>query len=821
MTEDAIHSAVEPVERARQPASGTTGREGTFLSLLPAAPADRRLAIAVVLASVLLFAALAPFARVPLARVEPFIPIYESALVIVDLITAVLLFGQFAILGSAALFALALGYVFTSLMTVAHGLTFPGLFAPGGLLGAGVQSTAWIYMFWHAGFPLVVIAYALLRDRGAASDWTRGMARSWIAAGIGSVVVVVCGMTALATAGEGALPTIMQGNAQAGAAVPVAYLVWSTSILALAVLWLRGRHSVLDVWLMVVMCAWILDLALSLVLVGARFDLGFYAGRSYGLLAASFVLIVLLLETGRLYASTARSLETVTAEKMQVDRRHSMLVQSSPAGILSVDSRFCVQSWNPACERIFGFTSEDALGKRPPFVPEERIEQSLATFRRVLAGEVVTNLNLHRRRKDGTPIEISVSASPIIESDGKPSGATYVVEDVTERNRLQAQLSQAQKMEAVGQLTSGVAHDFNNLLTVIMGNLDMLESSIGDRPADVASLQSAFGAANRAAELTRQLLAFSRRQPLEPRAVQLNKRVEGMTQLLSRTIGEQIEIKLKTSPDLWRVLVDPTQLDSALANLAVNARDAMPDGGTLIIETANAPLDEVYAAQHAEVTAGDYVALSVSDTGTGMPPEVVARVFEPFFTTKAAGKGTGLGMSMVFGFIKQSGGHIKIYSEVGYGTTVRLYLPRARAEGDAMGEAAPAASAPMAKAGEAILLVEDEASVRQMAVQSLSRFGYQVLIAADGPTALEILDRGSRIDLLFTDLIMPGGTNGTELAGAARLRRPGLKILFTSGYTEPALASQMLQIDGAALLSKPYRIADLARKVRETLDRAP
>ncbi|MBI1776724.1 MAG: response regulator [Proteobacteria bacterium] len=388
-----------------------------------------------------------------------------------------------------------------------------------------------------------------------------------------------------------------------------------------------------------------------------------------------------------------------------------------------------------------------------------------------------------------------------------------------EHRAMERQFAQAQKMEAVGQLTGGVAHDFNNLLTVIMGNLELLEFSLKGRPEDIASLQAALGATLRGAELTRQLLAFSRRQALEPRIVRINKLVKGMTRLLSRTIGENVEISRKTSPDLWPVLVDPTQLESALVNLAVNARDAMPNGGKLTIETANAPLDESYAAQYAEVTAGDYVALSVSDTGIGMPPEIVARVFEPFFTTKEIGKGTGLGMSMVFGFVKQSLGHIKVYSEVGHGTTVRLYLPRAQVQGDAKAQPAPAETPSMAQSGEVILLVEDDASVRKIAMQNLARFGYQVLDAVDGPTALAVLDRSGRIDLLFTDLIMPGGMDGTELADRARQRRPGLKILFTSGYTEPALASKMLRIDGAAVLPKPYRIADLGRKVREVLDR--
>ncbi|MBI1776721.1 MAG: PAS domain S-box protein [Proteobacteria bacterium] len=509
-------------------------------------------------------------------------------------------------------------------------------------------------------------------------------------------------------------------------------------------------------------------------------------------------------------------------QERETRQRLETILAHTPLGCVVADAEFRYTYWNSAAERMFGYSSTEVMGLDPigTIVPVEERDEAEARRARLRKGDMYIHGVSKRVRKDGSIFDCEWHNTPLMGVDGSYQGVVTLCQDITERRNTEAALRQSAKMEAVGQLTGGVAHDFNNLLTVIMANLELLELSFKDRPEENASFQAALGAALRGAELTNQLLTFSRRQKLEPRVAQINELVEGMTRLLQRTIGENIEISLTTAPDLWSVQVDPTQLETALTNLVVNARDAMPNGGKLVIETANAPLDEVYAAQHAEVTAGDYVALSVSDTGTGMPPEVVARVFEPFFTTKEVGKGTGLGMSMVFGFVKQSGGHVKIYSEVGHGTTIHLYLPRAAHTADATALPASAEMPAPAQNGEVILLVEDEESVRAIVVQNLLHLGYQVVDAMDGPSALELLDRSGRVDLLFTDMVMPGGMNGTELAARARQRRPGLKILFTSGYTEPALASQMLRIDGAAVLPKPYRIADLGRKVRDILDRA-
>ena len=515
--------------------------------------------------------------------------------------------------------------------------------------------------------------------------------------------------------------------------------------------------------------------------------------------------------------------EIVRAQALEqaTGRRLEMILNRMPLGCIVTDSELRYTYWNPSAEQILGHRFADVNGLRAVDIGTNLDDPAVVAARQARyrigdADELITTSNL---TKDGRRIKCEWYTTPMIGTDGAFQGVIALFQDATERSHAEEALRQAQKMEALGQLTGGVAHDFNNLLTVIMANIELVEPSCGDRPDEAESLQAALSAAIRAGELTRQLLAFSRRQTLEPRIVQINDLVREMMRLLSRTIGESVETVVETSPDAWLVRVDPTQLESALANLVVNARDAMSGGGRVVIETANAPLDEAYAAQHAEVTAGDYVVLSVSDTGSGMSPEVAARVFEPFFTTKEVGKGTGLGLSMVFGFVKQSGGHIKVYSELGIGTAIRLYLPRA-IDGDAAAEPATVETPAPARAGETILLVEDDDAVRETVMRHFLRFGYQVLDARNGSVALAILDRGDRVDLLFTDMVMPGGMNGAELAIRARERRPGLKVLFTSGYTAPALASQMLQVDSAAILSKPYRIADLAREVRTLLDRA-
>jgi PAS domain S-box-containing protein len=1161
-----------------------------FLSTATPTGRDRRLAIAAVLLSLLVFVAAIPFARLPLPQVWAFIPVYQSALAIGSLITAILLFAQFSILRSRSLLVLACGYLFTALMAVVHMLTFPGLFSPTGLLGAGPQSTAWLYMFWHGGFPLAVITYALVKGDARAAT------RLGLLLGIVGVAAAVVALAAVATVGQAHLPDIMRGNSYAPAMNFTVSTVWALSVVAVIVLWLRRPHTVLDLWLMVVMSAWTFDVALSAVLNAGRFDLGFYAGRIYGLMAAAFVLLVLLLQTGALYARLARLLVTEQREReREVEERHQIFdisvdlilvtdrhgtfvrvshsvtpllgydpgemighsasdfiypddleptrsemrlarrgeqtrsfetryihkdgrvvtlawsgawsepaqqhlfigrdtteqkladaklheqkilldaalqnmshglcmfdadgrvvlfnehyrammglpaeflqdlslldlfkhrrttgdfvgdpeeffvgvmadvragkwdtkimesrngrtlrvvdrpmagggwvatfeditewqkaqvairdyaereqlfiaaVESSNDAIVTKSLDGIITGWNHAAERLFGYSPQEAIGNSIDIiVPDELRGEVRDILARIKNGEKIDHHETVRTDKAGRRIDVSLSVSPVksqsgviigaakvvrdigakkknqealLESeqlaraiidtaldafiqldeggtvigwspkaeamfgwsreeilgrnlgdliipaanraafseriaqflrgaaDGNPGrryeasslrrdgsqfdtevsltalrrrGGTIVnafIRDITDKTAAEQQLRQSQKMESVGQLTGGIAHDFNNMLTVITGTIDILTDAVSGKPELVAIAKLISEAADRGAELTGHLLAFARKQPLQPREIDANALMIESEKLLRRTLGEQVEIDLRLENDVWPALIDPSQLTSALLNLAVNARDAMPDGGKLTLETKNVVLDQGYARTNAEVQAGDYVMVAVSDTGDGIPEAIRQKIFEPFFTTKEVGRGTGLGLSMVYGFVKQSGGHIKVYSEEGYGTTFKLYLPRASARAEAIAEASQESA--IEGGTETILVVEDDALVRGAVTTRLQNLGYKTLAAANAAEALAIADIGAQFDLLFTDVIMPGTMNGRQLAEEMAKRRTSLKVLFTSGYTENAIIHHGRLDPGVLLLAKPYRNMELARMLRSALD---
>jgi signal transduction histidine kinase len=396
-----------------------------------------------------------------------------------------------------------------------------------------------------------------------------------------------------------------------------------------------------------------------------------------------------------------------------------------------------------------------------------------------------------------------------------------VASEVEQRQRVEETLRQAQKMEAIGQLTGGIAHDFNNLLTVIGGNIEHAQLRFPDMPDLQRSLSAALRGTSRAALLTQRLLVFSRRQPLAPQMVTLNKVVSGMSELLQRTLGEGVAVETVLAGGLWPTFADMNQLENALINLAVNARDAMPAGGKLTIETANCYLDEAYTEKQGELRPGQYVGVFVTDTGMGMPEEVIAKAFEPFFTTKEVGQGTGLGLSQVYGFLKQSGGHVKIYSEVGQGTTVKLYFPRHHTK-DAVADAPAAPGAlPQAKPGEAVLVVEDDPDVRSFTTEMVQNLGYRVLSAADGVTALQLLEMHPETMLLFTDVGLPKGMNGRQLADEAMRRQPALKVLFTTGYARNAIVHHGRLDPGVEVVFKPFAYAELAAKIRRVLDSSP
>ena len=923
----------------------TNSDRNFFLSTMPATGRDRMIALAVVGVSTILFVCAAMFATVQLTPAPAFIASYQSALAINDLITAILLYSQFTILRSRALLLLASGYLFTAIAAIVHALTFPGLFAPTGLLGAGPQTTAWLYQIWHGVFPLVVLGYALLKDSDGGVR-IKGSADRAIMGSITAVVAAISIAAWIVTARHDILPVMLSGGHFTATLIGVLSTLLFFSFAALVTLWFRRPHSVLDVWLMVVMCAWLFDIALSGVLNAARFDLGFYAGRIYGLCAASFVLAVLLFDNVALQAHLSRLLGTVRRQAASERQYHSererlfsAVVESSNDAIITKTLDGTITAWNKAAERLFGYSAAEAVGKSIDIiVPPDRRADVDDILTRIGRGERIEQHQTTRLRKDGRQVDVSLSVSPIHSITGEIVGASKIAHDVTESKRTQsalnqeieerqrifetsqdlilvtdtagnfiqvspsamtilgrrpedmigrsaiefihpddlentrnemraarrgrqmrnfetrylhqdghavtltwmgtwsepvrrhffigrdltekqaaeAQIRQAQKMDAVGQLTGGVAHDFNNILTVITGTIGILAEAVANKPELATIARLIDEAADRGANLTKHLLAFARKQPLQPREIDVNALVLETAKLLHPTLGEHIQITPLLAADAWTAMVDPNQLSTAILNLALNARDAMPNGGKLALETSNIYLDEAYAGMHSEVTVGNHVMIAVSDTGSGISPANLERVFDPFFTTKEIGKGTGLGLSMVFGFVKQSGGHIKIYSEEGHGTTVKIYLPRATGLEQTAAEAA-IATAQVEGGSETVLVVEDDAMVRQYVITQVESLGYTTFEAANAAEALKLIDGNPTIDLLFTDVIMPGTMNGRLLADEALRRRPALKTLYTSGYTENAIVHHGRLDSGVLLLAKPYRKSELARMLRMAL----
>lgn len=434
---------------------------------------------------------------------------------------------------------------------------------------------------------------------------------------------------------------------------------------------------------------------------------------------------------------------------------------------------------------------------------------------RVLRGDAFENLEMIVRPHSGNNTRhLMISGRPMHDGQGNISGAVLVYHDATSSRETERQLHQSQKLDSIGKLTGGVAHDFNNMLTVISGNTETLVASLKDQPELQRTARLIDDAAERCAELIQHLLAFARKQPLQPRDVEINAAIVDIARLLRPTLGEQIQIETVLEQGPMTSHIDPSRLTNAVLNMAINARDAMPSGGKLLLETHRVVLDEAYAQANAEVRPGPYVMLAVSDTGTGMPLSVQDKAFEPFFTTKEVGKGSGLGLSMVYGFVKQSGGHIKIYSEQGHGTTIKLYLP----PGEGIAEAA-AAIAPQSEGGaETIFVVEDDTLVRNFVTAQLQSLGYKTVAAADSRAALQLIEAGQAFDLLFTDVVIPGGMSGRELADEVAKRRPGVKVLYTSGYTDNAIVHHGKLDDGVMLLTKPYRRNQLAEMIRKALN---
>jgi PAS domain S-box-containing protein len=494
------------------------------------------------------------------------------------------------------------------------------------------------------------------------------------------------------------------------------------------------------------------------------------------------------------------------------------IIDTALDAFIQMDENGTISDWNSQAEKIFGWSRSEALGGKLSelIIPEiHRLahKSGLEHFLRTGEGRILgRRLEIEARRRDGKEIKVELSVTALRRRDGVVFNG--FMRDLTDRIAAEDRIRQAEKMEAVGQLTGGIAHDFNNILTVITGTIEILAEAVEKEPQLAAITKMIDEAALRGADLTQHLLAFARKQPLQPRETDVNTLIIDTVKLLRPTLGEQIEIESVFEDEACAATVDPNQLATAILNLALNARDAMPDGGKLILETGSAFLDENYASMHADVRPGRYALIAVSDTGTGIPAGILDKVFNPFFTSKGPGKGTGLGLSMVYGFVKQSAGHIKIYSEEGHGTTIKIYLP----PGTGALLAAEASTASAVQGGhETILVVEDDKLVRDYVLTQLHSLGYVTLDTANGAEALAIVEAGNEFDLLFTDVIMPGTMNGRQLANELQKSKPGLKVLFTSGYTENAIIHHGRLDSGVLLLAKPYRKSDMAGMIRKAL----
>lgn len=523
-------------------------------------------------------------------------------------------------------------------------------------------------------------------------------------------------------------------------------------------------------------------------------------------------------KTIRLHGTVQDITDRVIAEQQVLQTRdfYELTLDAMPTLVTYTDSNLTITYANKAVHEWLDLGRDQVIGMNLRDASTPDVYASIAEHvQAALRGE--QNSTTYTATRNGRSRDWQAHFVPEIAANGEVRGFFTIVYDLTELKRLEARLLQAQKMEAIGQLTGGIAHDFNNLLGVVLGNLQLLERNLQDQPAMSRKIHTAMRAAVRGADLTRRLLAFARRQILAPAVLDLNRQLAGITDLMQRTLGESVEVRMVQTPQLWHTRVDSGQFENAILNLAINARDAMTQGGRLTVRTQNVGLDVQFCREHPQVEPGEYVSISVTDTGTGIEPDVLPRVFEPFFTTKESGKGSGLGLAMVHGFAEQADGLATIESKLGRGTTVTIYLPRcqeqhATREDSIITKFSPGGS-------ESILVVEDDADLRETVVTALTQLGYRALPAANAETALRILAGPEHIDLLFTDVMMPGGTLGPALAERARELRPDIEVLFTTGYAENSVLSSNTAITAADVIYKPYRNEELAMRVRYILDR--
>ena len=795
----------------------------TFANAAPG-PRQRQFAGLVCLAFAALSLALLPFVGQPMAPMPGFVASHQSALTVVYAVTTALFFAQYRRTRSVPLLVLSSGGLYVTLIVAMQLLSFPNVFGTARILGSSPATTTWLWTLWHLGPPLFALPYAIMegdgRHRSIAPERSASVG---IAAAVG-VAVAVAGLTYLVVAEVDRLPTTVVGDdywslTTSGVGPGVALL----TIVSLAILcWTTRLRSLLQLWLAVSLFLLLLDNLVTLT-GASRGSVGWFSGRIEALISGIVVLCAYLHKVDLLYGHAERIAEARERQRadLQVARDHlAIALEAADMGDWEFDLVSGVSRRSLRHDAIFGY---DALQPRwdvattlAHVLPEDRAVAEAAFTTIATVGSLDLQCRI-RRAGDGATRWIELKGRAMRDEAGRAPALAGIVVDTTARQDADDRLNQAQKMEAIGQLTGGVAHDFNNLLTIVIGNLDMTVR----RPADTQRVErlagSAMTAARRGAEVTEKLLSFSRRQVLRPETVNPNRLLKDFRTLLERAVGETIAVTFDLDAALDPVRLDPGQFESAILNLAVNARDAMPCGGRLTIRTENLTVTDEDGAALPDLAPGQYVHVAVGDSGQGMDAGTAARAFEPFFTTKEVGKGTGLGLSQVYGFARQGGGQVLLRSEIGAGTTVSIYLPHSK---EIAAPARPEGPMPLRRAtdGEVILVVEDEPAVLDMAVESLSELGYRTLTATHAAEALARLEGPERVDILFSDVVMPGGMNGVQLSVEARRLRPGLRVLLASGYTASAFGEDGLPAD-LPLLNKPYGREDLADKLRVVMGR--
>jgi signal transduction histidine kinase/ActR/RegA family two-component response regulator len=769
--------------------------------------------------------ALLPMATSPMPAMPGFIPVYQTALVLVYAITTFLLFTQYAQARSMQVLILAAGSFYTTAMVFLQLLNFPNILAPGLLMGQGSDTLVWLWTLWHIGPPLFALPYALMERR---RKWVLGARQTiWV----GALMVIGCGALSIAvgivvTQYVQLLPKTARGDdywllTTSG----IAPAVEALTILALAVVcWTTRLRTVLQLWLAVSLFLLVLDNVVT-DFGAARGSVGWAAGRVEALLAGAVILAVYLTELDflRRHAMVLAAERETARRTAQSTRDHlATALRATGMGGWELDLRDDTTHRTVCYDQIFGYAAHPPAWGMDTFVehvvPEDRAAARAAFDAAIQGGELRLECRI-RRASDGERRWIALLGKTQYDSAGVAVAMAGCVMDTSERRRAEDRLRDAERDASIGQLIGGVAHDFNNLLAVIFSSLEMIQSQMGpslarNRDTVLRLADEGLNAAQRGAEVTRSLLTYSRRSPMRRDVVDVNRLIDRFGPLLRHAAGGGVDVAIDLDPTVGLVSIDPSQLEAALLNLVANARDAMTRRGQVRVATRHVRHHGEAAGQY-DLDPGDYALISVSDDGAGMDAATARSAFEPYFTTKAVGEGTGLGLSQVYGFAKQMGGGARIVSGIGAGTTVELRLPR---HAGAVAAERPRIVAPRAVAhGEVVLVVEDEPAVQDVVVQLLEWLGYNTLTADSAMAALERLRSDEPIDVMFSDVMMPGGMNGVELAAAARTIRVGLKVVLTSGYAASALGREAGLPPDVPLLSKPYRGDDLAETLQRVL----